>query len=339
MAKKYYIVIISIVWFATMIDVDATPHLKWKGDIRLRNQIEDTKNEGKNRRTRQRIRFRLNGESSVSDQTDVKFGFATGGTDARSTNQSLKNSFQTPDIRLNYAFVRHALTDQLTLLGGKMKNPLWRPSDLLWDTDINPDGAAIRYGSKAGQLDVFMSGGIFIVDEIESGADPVLFAIQPGIKTEINDQISAQGAMGVYFTQNLLTQDLIPIVFSGQIDIQNQWGVPLIRPFGELVINTKESHSNKGAIAGIKLGDKKVKGFGTWQTRVSYRYLQSNAWLDILPDSDSYGGQTNVKGVEFDIKVGVSNAVTVGVDLYRMNKITGEDQRQWLAQLDLNVKF
>ena len=59
-------------------------------------------------RDRARIRFRLGAETKVNDQTKVLFGLATGGTDPRSTNQTLENSFELKDIRLDYVYAEYA---------------------------------------------------------------------------------------------------------------------------------------------------------------------------------------------------------------------------------------
>ncbi len=361
--KLKYVSAVSMmaVVMGMMATLEASP-IELKGDIRLRTQVEDKKNDSNERRTRQRIRFRLKGKAEVTDQTQVKFGFATGSADQRSTNQTLENSFQTPDIRLDYAFVSHKVTDVLTVFGGKMKNPLWTPSDLLWDSDINPDGAAFRYNHDMDSFELILNTGAFVLDD-KNGSDPSLFVIQPIAKMMIGD-IKATGGLGVYFTKNVKNntdldskdagdtakpdsygngrdKEYIPIVLSGQLDIHDTFGLELIRPFGEIVYNTNSpaSDAEKGGIAGVKFGNKKVKGFGTWQVKASYRYLQSDAWLDVLPDSDAYGGKTNSKGFEVAVKYGLTKAVAVGLDVYSMDKISGDTQKQTLAQLDLSVKF
>ena len=352
--KLKYVSAVSMmaVVMGMMATLEASP-IELKGDIRLRTQVEDKKNDSNERRTRQRIRFRLKGKAEVTDQTQVKFGFATGSTDQRSTNETLDNSFETPDIRLDYAFVSHKVTDGLTVFGGKMKNPLWTPSDLLWDSDINPDGAAFRYNHDMDSFELILNTGAFVLAEIKNGSDPSLFVIQPIAKMMIGD-IKATGGLGLYFTKNVkgntldnsdgnntVDKEFMPVVLSGQLDIHDTFGLELIRPFGEIVYNTNSpaSDAEKGGIAGVKFGNKKVKGFGTWQVKASYRYLQSDAWLDILPDSDAYGGTTNSKGFEVAVKYGLTKAVAVGLDVYAMDKISGNSQKQTLAQLDLSVKF
>jgi hypothetical protein len=74
------------------------------------------------------------------------------------------------------------LVKDIKLLGGKFKNPIWRPSDLLWDSDINPEGGAIQLKFKMiPNLDVFFMTGIFVIDENSDGGDPFLVPIQGGV--------------------------------------------------------------------------------------------------------------------------------------------------------------
>ena len=330
--------------------------LKLNGDLRLRYQTE--KKESSTNRTRNRIRFRLGGESSISEKSNIKFGLATGDDNPRSNNQTLTNSFETLSFRLNYAFIKHTLSNQTTLFAGKMKNPLWRPSDLIWDSDINPNGVAVTFNNNASNLNWFITGGYFVLDELKSDTnDPYLLAIQPGINWTINNNITAKTAIGFYVSQHLkgntlehsaetnttdisgLDDEFSSIVISGQVDLNNQMGLPLIRPFGEIVINTNKTNSNKGAIAGIKFGDKKIQGLGDWESKISYRYLGTDAWFDTFPDSDAYGGATNIEGLELIFNYGLSKTSVLGFDLYSMQNIHGTKDKQTLLQLDLTVKF
>ena len=333
--------------------------LNLKGDLRLRLQQE--KKESTESRLRHRIRFRLGGHKNVTDKTTVKFGVATGGNDNRSTNQTLEKTFQTPDLRLDYAYVQHKVNDAFTVFGGKMKNPLYRSSDLLWDSDINPDGYAVRYKAEIDTIKVFINGGLFTFDELKSNTeDPSIIAIQPGVKWRVNENTKAKAALGVYLSQNFkgyafsegattagtnslvngaYDKEFASIALSSQVDFKNVMGLELVRPFGEVVINTNRDDANTGGIAGVAFGDKKVKGFGKWQSKISYRAIGADAWFDSFPDSDAYGGATGVKGFEFIFNYGLSKKTALGLDFYSMSNINGTEDAQSLVQVDLNVKF
>ena len=330
--------------------------LNLKGDLRIRQQVESQ--DSTTSRSRSRIRFRLGGSNAVSEDTKVSFGLATGGTDPRSTNQTLQNSSQTPDIRLDYAYVTHKFPDQFTVMAGKMKNPLYRPSDLLWDSDINPDGLAVTFKSKDSKIDWSVIGGYFILDELSDDTkDPYLLAIQPSIDWKLDETTTARTTVSYYVSQNLegntldnsassntlgtsgYDEDFATLVTSAQIDFKDVYGLELVRPFAEFVINTNKDDDNKGGIVGVKFGHKKVKEKCKWQSTISYRYLATDAWLDTFPDSDAYGGATNAEGLEVELKYGLSKHSSIGVDVYSMNKINGVKDAQTITQLDLIVKF
>jgi Putative porin len=119
------------------------------GDLRLRYQYEEDEDETETtERHRGRFRYRLNIDANILENLKVGFGIASGGDDPRSTNQSFQDSFSHKGIRIDLAFAEYKPMPWFELIGGKMKNPLWTPSDLLWDSDIRPEGGAIFLHSK-----------------------------------------------------------------------------------------------------------------------------------------------------------------------------------------------
>ena len=94
---------------------------KLKGDLRLRNDMENSDPGSDN--NRQRIRFRLGATAEVNDKVDIGFGLATGGSSATSTNQDLTGSFTTKDFDLDYAYAKYKPADWAYLIGGKFKTP------------------------------------------------------------------------------------------------------------------------------------------------------------------------------------------------------------------------
>jgi hypothetical protein len=356
--KKLIIAAITLITASTLTanNKDILSNIKFKGDLRLRYQTE--KKDSTDTRNRYRLRLRLAGKSELSKKSKIKFGLATGADDPRSTNQTFQDTFQTPDIRLDYAFITHKLSKNTQLFSGKMNNPLYRPSDLLWDSDIKPEGVAIKFQNKTTNIKWFITGGFFILDEIkDSTKDPYLLALQPGINWNLTNKIKSRSAISFYTSHHLkgttlahsantnttdssgLEKEFSTIAISTQIDFKEQFSLPLIRAFGELIINTNQNSSNQGGIAGIKFGDKKIKDAGTWQSEISYRYLATDAWIDAFPDSDSYGGATNIEGLEFIIKYGLSKKSSLGIDIYSMDVINGTKNNQTVIQLDINTKF
>ncbi len=336
--------------------------LKIKGDFRLRYQWN--KKKGSEEKHRGRYRLRLGVQTKVNDNTKVGFGLATGGTDPRSTNQTMAGTFETPDIRLDYAFVKYSAADWLTLYGGKFKRKpiLWQPSDLLWDGDINPEGAALHIKKSIGsRLRLFFNAGVFVLDEAGSDtSDPFMFFVQPQVNWEVSEGITLKSTLAYYGfngvkgtslkhssetnsldSDNHLIYNYNSINPCLELAFKNPAGgiVPYSSVFGEYVYNPDPSAKNQGYLIGFKFGNKKVSKPGQWQAKYMYRCLERDAWLDTFPDSDFYGGRTGVKGYEAVFNYGFKKNVILGMDYYYSENIDGAKRPENILQVDLNFKF
>jgi hypothetical protein len=345
--------------------------MKLKGDFRLRYQYEKKKGSNTNsgntvERDRARIRFRLGAETKVNDQTRVLFGLATGGTDPRSTNQTLENSFELKDIRLDYAYAEYAPFAWAAFLGGRMKNPLWEPGDLLWDTDINPEGLAAKLTGKVNdRLETYLNTGAFILDENAAASDPWIYALQPGLKWKLSDSVSSNLAIAYYGGGQVkgaildhsagsntnngrrgLLYGLSAVSPSVELTVKDPLrfmglGLPYASFFGEYAHNLPSADS--GYLGGFKLGYEKVANKGQWQLRYFYTMLATNAWLDIFPDSDRYGGRTGIRGNEILFTYGLGKNWSLDLDYYRTDLTTTHAdtaaKTENLFQADLNFKF
>ncbi len=83
---------------------------------------------------------------------------------------------------------------------------------------------------------------------------------------------------------------------------------------------------------------KKVKKKGGWLFKYMFRRLERDAWLDVFPDSDSFGGKTDVQGHELVLEYGLTDGVVLGLDYYRMKRISHDDDQNVL-QIDLNFDY
>ena len=329
------------------------------GDFRLRNQWEEK--DGSDPRVRQRIRFRLKGEAQVAQGFRVGFGLATGGNDPRSTNQTLENMFETKGVQLDHAYGMYTAPKCLTLIGGKFANKLsiWKPTDLLWDSDITLEGGAAMLKHKT----FYLNCGVYVLDEKKSDGDPKLFVFQPGYKTAIGEKIDLQAAFSHYKFDGLkglapdhtkltnssvidtatgkvtgqLIYDYTPLGFSANLGVKNLV-FPYVAVFTEYYQNPDPSDDNSAYTFGFSFGAKKVKSKKQWQVKYLYRHLEKDAWPDFLPDSDSYGGCTAIRGHELILNYGLSKNVYLALDYYNIEDIASKNSLH-LFQTDLNFKF
>lgn len=326
-----------------------------KGDLRLRYQYEDTT--GSEKRERGRIRYRISIDGKVADNLTAGLRLASGSADPRSTNQTFDDVFSSKPINLDRAFAKYTPAKWVELDGGKIANPFWTPSDLLWDGDINPEGAAVKLSFDVDSVDIFVNTGFFVIDEKSSEDDVIMYAIQPGVKVGFAENAHVKLAVAYYGFSNLegstlnysagsntgfdtgLMFDYNSFAISAEVGIDKvSEPVPYIAVFGEYVNNPDPDDDNTGYLGGLKFGAKSIKEGGQWQATYMYRRLERDAWLDVFPDSDFLGGATNAQGHEAILEVGLMKHVTMGFDYYHAEQIDG-DTDQDLFQADLVFKF
>lgn len=349
-------------------------NFKLKGDARVRYQWNQKKSSLD--RSRGRIRLRLGAEANVNEKVKAHVGIATGSTDdPRSTNRTFEDVFSGKSIILDYAYAEYFTTPWLNLVTGKMKNQIWTASDLLWDSDITPEGgfAKLNY-TLNDKVQVFGNTGVLVLDELSGDeADPMLFMLQPGIQVKLSDTVTLKGAFSYYnfngVKGNLLTTTTATspatntglskagTTVSGKLtydyDAYNpQFEITILEPlktfglpipmvgfFGEYVYNPRPEKNREGYLYGLKLGEEKVDAFGKWQFKYSYRNLEKDAWLDVLPDSDFYSGSTDVKGHEASVSFGLAKNITFDLDYYQSQRILSAHKPEQIIQADLNFKF
>lgn len=321
--------------------------LELKGDVRVRYQNEQE--QAGDGRDRGRLRYRLGATAKPSEGWEVGAGLASGSADPRSTNQSFTGSFTKKAINLDYAYAQYQLGDHLKLIGGKFRSPayLYTVSDLMWDTDVNPEGVSANYSLKSGSGTTFVNSGLWVLEEKSASAqDPYMAYLQLGHGWS-GDQAFAtlagtwysfedNSGPGAFSTAGSNTDHQFSGIYSlaGEIGMTDLLtGGTRFSLVGELVDNTDTGTAEDfGYLLGFK------GAYDVWSFRYNYARLDRNAWPDLLPDSDRYEGLTGIRGHEFLLEYAVMKNVLLGLNYYLSERTTtGIDQD--LLQLDLNVKF
>jgi opacity protein-like surface antigen len=343
---------------------------KLKGDFRLRfqNLHEKNTNNISKDTTIGRIRMRLGLESKVNDKIKVGIGIATGSGDPRSTNISFGSSQTKKTIILDYAYGKYDPLSWLSLTGGKMllNDVLWEPTDLIWDTDITPEGAVLGINKSLNpKTSVFLTAApLVIVDDTSTTSGAMAYLVQPGINYAINDNLSLKGAVTYEYFQ---TKDTVASSYSNGQNTKNgtsyRYNYSNLNPtlelsikepfkalglnvenlkfFGEYVNNLQVSDKNNGFSTGFQFGNAKIEKWGDWQVRYIYAMLEKDSVLDILPDSDRYKGKTGMRSHEGILTFGLGKNTNLGIDVYRSWNIVGTSTKapETLVQIDWNLKF
>ncbi|EFK10323.1 conserved hypothetical protein [delta proteobacterium NaphS2] len=340
--------------------------IHFKGDFRLRYQYQDIeKGDGtETNRNRGRYRWRFGAIADVTEDKkwQIGFGLCSGSGDPRSTNQTFGNSFETPDARIDYAYAQYRPWDFLKIIGGQMKNPLWRPKDLVWDSDIRPQGGAIQFEYGINEMfTVWATPALFVLDEYKAEEETAtMFVIQPGVTIKPSSNMYVKLAGSYYYNNEIkgnyleysshtntrnangdYIDNYSSFGFDGEFGMKFSSYIQKLAIFGQY-INSDADDKDQAYLIGFKVG-RDVKKFADWEFKANYRYLEKDAVLDILPDSDFYDGGTNAEGPELELKFGLAKHVWMALDYYYASKIDenpGEgDEPQNLFQVDFNFKF
>ncbi|MCF8146764.1 MAG: putative porin [Deltaproteobacteria bacterium] len=340
--------------------------IHFKGDFRLRYQYEDKeKSDGTTtNRNRGRYRWRFGAVADVTEDKkwQVGFGLSSGGTDPRSTNQTFDRDFETPDARIDYAYAQFQPFKEWKIIGGQFKNPIYQTKDLVWDGDIRPQGIASPLDFKINdQFGFFLNPALFVLQEFRANEETaIMFVFQPGVTiyptkatwiklagtwywnsdVEGNSFAHSAGTNSTDANGNLL-YNYSSIALDGEVGFKFNSYIQHAALFGQF-IKSDADNDDTGWLAGFKFG-RSVKDLGDWELKYNYRRLEKDAVLDFLPDSDFYGGDTNVQGHEVELKFGLAKHVYLALDYYRSEKIdyapgkTNEPEN--LFQFDVNFKF
>jgi hypothetical protein len=96
---------------------------------------------------------------------------------------------------------------------------------------------------------------------------------------------------------------------------------------------------NTGWIVGFKVGHAAFQKCGDWSLGFNYRYVESDAVVDGLTDSDFGLGGTNLKGYSINGAVALSPRVSLGLRWMSADSIAGAPFKSDIIQADLNAKF
>ena len=340
------------------------------GDLRLRYEYRDL-NEGKGAGTYNlaRFRYRLHVADRLMDNLKVVFGLASSSGDPRSQNVTFGTgrgshggSFAGEPIAIDLAYVQYAPLKTLTLLGGKFSNPIWTPSQLIWDTDIKTEGVGANLNiSAAPGLKFFVNTDFFTL-ETHANKTPFLFAFQPGVNWEIAPGAHVKLAGTYYNFSDLkgstpgyspktntyesgggLKYDYNLLALGAEAGLDNLADIlPYAGVYGEYVHNPDPSTGNNGYLVGIKFGDKGIKKAGQWKVSYDYRREGRDAVPDILPESDFFNGYTDVYGHKLTLTYGLAKNIYTALGWFNGRSAdTGvTSNKKWdVVQVDLGMSF
>lgn len=329
--------------------------LKFKGDIRNRFETNDT--DGKPQRERFRVRYRLGIIANPVEHIEIGAGLATGSGDPRSTNQSYDDAFSAKNINLSYAYGQFHYGNFRAIAGkfDPFDDYLFISNDLMWDSDIRPEGLSLNYNLDSTLGTTFINGGYWVLEEDKgSKSDPYMVYAQLGQKLSSGpyfataaatwyslEEVEQTGATAALADSNIGRESsasnsinqfrvaALNVEVGSKALFNGHWKGSL---FGNVLNNSKAKGADTAWSLGAKLGT------GPWGFKYMYADLDRNAVPDIFPDSDRFGGATNITSHELGVEYSFNSNVEVGLDYYHSkDKSTGVKQN--LLQADVSFKF
>jgi hypothetical protein len=357
-----------------------TDRINLFGDLRGRFEWFDydqdiyTKSVGGKQHDRERVRYRarLGVNAEVVSRAAITMQLNTNGADPRSGNQTLGsgNDFDKDEFRLDLAYATLTPYPKGELPGiqngylgvdaGRVKNPfIWKllaADNLLFDNDINFEGANLRVTGGSGPVLLFANSGIYVIDENATSKDPKLAGAQVGGSVKMSDWASF-GARGTYYDFFSLDDDFFtrgasnPTAPGGTggniIDGLSRGNSPVqilegsafvtlvphklapVTLYGTYATNLSAVNSRIATTvdreanawtAGLVVGDYvSLVALG-----VAYYYVEANAFPSMYLDSDVLDGTPNRQGYMFSLRRQLFENVELGLRVFDSKRIEGE---------------
>jgi hypothetical protein len=150
--------------------------LTFYGDLRLR--YEGFFRESSETRQRGRYRLRFGVRTPIAEGLDLNLRLASGeSADVTSTNQTFTDFFNRKPINIDQASLSFTppKLSALTLAGGKFSYPLTR-TQMVWDDDVNWEGAYEQVNWTAGATNVRLVAVQSPLSDVAAGGDAFMFA-------------------------------------------------------------------------------------------------------------------------------------------------------------------
>lgn len=305
-----------------------------KGDLRYRYEHREA--DGTTEKSRERIRARIGVYGDINDSISFGTRIASGGSSPTSTNQDLDDAASNKDINLDLAYMT---IDSLMVEGmhttlGKMKQPWINVSDLMYDSDVTPEGIAANYSEN----NVSWHIGHFILGE-NTYNDAQLASAQIALNLD-NGLL-----MGVSYYE-FTNMDSITNVFDKpksyntiqEFEIMELFAsykigsTPLpLKIFATYVENGAADEASTAYMVGV--GTKS----GKWGFDYNYRDIELNSVYDEWSDSDFHDGGTGGQGHKFKATYALKDSLSLGATYFLTEKENGIEVNT--LQIDLATTF
>lgn len=330
---------------------------KISGDMRLREQIESqtpTSNTAvSNERNRFRFRFRLNGDVTLQKGWTAGFAFETAQS-GDSGNQTFENGGDDYALFLARAYIGYEWND-FTFVGGKQKN-IFYTTDLIWDSDINPQGLTEQYKwalSDAGSV-TFRAGQLVMDDNNETvsgtnGDDAWMFYQQAEFAQKLGSAVTLKVAPGYQFYNastislstnespfNGTTENLHILLLPGEVSFADLGGAGRgLKLYWDIAYNTKadervsEAYGQPASVdsdplawlVGLSYAFGSGKSAGDWKVSADYREIGLGSIDPNINDSDFAFSNLNQKGIKVSGSYNLNDFTSINATYFNTKEL------------------
>lgn len=158
-------------------------------------------------RNRLRLRVRFGAEARLGDTVTAALRLTTGssgtGGDPSTENENLGNYNARGTVGFDRAYISYRPTSWLYFTGGRLGNPFYSPTTLVWGDDLSLQGFVGGLAPKFGAVKPFATAGLFPIQDIEptpfiSARTKWLFAYQAGFAWQVAPEFSWKLAAALY---------------------------------------------------------------------------------------------------------------------------------------------
>jgi hypothetical protein len=349
---------------------DWASRIRARGDFRYRHERltgerdVDGVAEDAASRDRQRIRARLGFDAAVTDTVKATLLLSTGADDPRGTNQTLGGTSSRKQIGLDLAYADWRFAPGANAVLGKQPYPVWRAQHSLFlDSDVNPEGGALRYGRDRYFVNAY---GYWVSEQYSSdpdgeNSDATIFGVQAGTR------FAAFGGETVLAANYYVCggcKDHSPLYDNNPngnttyqvggvnvlqygydiLDVGAQVGtrvfdVPLTLTAGYARNFADDVEYDTAWALGAYLG--KAADPRTWEAGLSWQSIDKDALFGQIVDSDFGAGQTDSEGWVFRGGYAPVKNILFNATYYlnTVNKDVGTELDFTRLQLDVNFRF
>ena len=327
------------------------------GDLRVRYEANRGDKDARDR-DRGVLRARLRAAYPVTNWLAIGGQLATGdANDPNSTDITLSGFDNDLDVSLDQAFMRLTFGDTLVTLG-KLPQPFVR-TELVWDGDVNPEGASVSQRFRLSPSTTVRANGLyFLVDEAPTARDSSMIGGQVALESRVTPSLITELAAGYYdyrlaslaggdsgdFRTNRIVNgrylsdfNLLDVIgaatWSG---LGERW--PL-RAVGDFVHNFGARDANTGF--GIDLLAGRIAKARDWRFGYGYAQTEVDAVLAAF-SHDNTAIATNYRQHMLSADYVAATNVLLNLTYYRFRPLSARfagsnDPADWLDRLRLNL--